>query len=62
MSGIPDHLDGFWVDEAGQVWELITYCSLPTMTLKRVGFPDRVGGAVSAPIFNRFTKLKRADS
>lgn len=57
----------FYVDENGDIWRMVTYCAHPTATLERItrdkhpvfrsNMPERVGGAVGAPIFKPFRKL-----
>jgi hypothetical protein len=48
----------YYLDETGNVWQLICYADQPTATLRRVDKPDEQrGGVVGAPIFDSFTRL-----
>lgn len=47
----------YWIDELGEVWKQVAFCAEPTASLENVKTGERVGGACSAPIFDRFTHL-----
>lgn len=49
----------YFVDDAGDVWQMTSWCGTPTMTLRRVKDGERLDGAVGAPIFENHVPLMR---
>lgn len=59
-----DDVGSYYIDEAGNLWRLVSYADKPTAVLERVDNdgteiprPQRRGGVVGAPIFEGFRKL-----
>ena len=43
-----------FVDEKGEIWQLISYCQYPTATMKKVGTEETVGGATNSLNLSKF--------
>jgi hypothetical protein len=54
-----EHLVGrYFVDEAGEVWQLIAYAGQPTVTFQKVKEPtERRSGCVGSPIVSGLSLL-----
>jgi hypothetical protein len=52
-----DTFPEFYAGPDGQVWELLSYATAPTATIRNLKTGEERGGVVGSPILEPFTRL-----
>lgn len=47
-----EKVGNYFMDGNGDIWQMISYCKHPTVTLKKVGREDRINAAVGSSFLN----------
>lgn len=47
----------YWVDENGEVWEVIAVFDMPSVTLRSLDSDEELNGGIGSPILKEFAPL-----